>query len=78
MRFIVGFPYLSTRRYPVQTTSEVQTVARSIHTTKRDAMDFLGIEKVKLLLLNRTLYGMCDSGDYWTATLGFHIFKKLE
>ncbi len=72
MRFIVGFPYLSTRRYPVQ------TVERSIHTTKRDAMDFLGIEKVKLLLLNRTLYGMCDSGDYWTATLGFHIFKKLE
>ena len=40
-------------------------------------MEFLGIERNKLLRLNKPLYGMWDSEDYWGATLGFYIRKKL-
>ncbi len=44
---------------------------------KRDGIEFLWIERNKLLQLNKPQYRMSDSGDYWGATLGFHIRERL-
>ena len=35
------------------------------------------MDENELLQLNLPLYGVCDSGDYWDATLGAHIEDDL-
>ena len=40
---------------------------------KRKDRKFLNIGPAKLLHLSKPLYGMCDSGDYWGATLTKHV-----
>eukprot|EP00168_Porphyra_purpurea_P009868 TRINITY_DN2422_c0_g1_i11.p2 TRINITY_DN2422_c0_g1~~TRINITY_DN2422_c0_g1_i11.p2 ORF type:complete len:307 (-),score=86.12 TRINITY_DN2422_c0_g1_i11:1032-1952(-) len=37
-----------------------------------------GLEEGELLLILRPLYGVCDAGDYWHATLSKHIEEDLS
>ena len=30
------------------------------------------------LRLHKTIYGICDSGDYWGATLTEHVREELQ
>lgn len=34
--------------------------------------------KDEVLLLNKPLYGLCDSGIYWNVTIHDHIIKDLK
>lgn len=37
-----------------------------------------GVSADKILNLKKSLYGMCDSGDYWNATIDSHLTDELK
>lgn len=45
---------------------------------RKDDLKYFGFDDEMILKLNKPLYGMCDSGDYWGATLTDHVRNNLE
>ena len=44
---------------------------------KPEVWQYLNVDAGSLLQLNKPLYGMCDSGDYWGATFTEHVRNDL-
>ena len=45
---------------------------------KNEDKDLIKVGPHELLRLNKPLYGMCNSGDYWGATLAHHVRNYLR
>lgn len=52
--------------------------SRKIYLRPRPAdRDYFGLKEGELLLLLRPLYGVCNAGDYWNATITAHVEGDL-